>query len=117
VDLIATTQPLWDTIWSKIQPQQRFLEESSDVAKIGFQSLRFNGSSIVVDQYAPAGKIWGFNTNYIQFWLSTLPLFQFGFTGWKEAQNSIDVSGQYVFGGNLLVTAPRLMFQLANYTS
>jgi hypothetical protein len=117
VDLIATTQPLWDSIWSKIQPQQRFLEESSDVAKIGFQSLRFNGSSIVVDQYAPAGKIWGLNTAYIQFWMSTLPLFQFGFTGWKEAQNSIDVSGQYVFGGNLLVTAPRLMFQLANYTS
>lgn len=117
VDLIATTQPLWDSIWSKIQPQQRFLEESSDVAKIGFQSLRFNGASIVVDQYAPAGKIWGFNTAYIQFWISTLPLFQFGFTGWKEAQNSIDVSGQYVFGGNLLNVAPRLMFQLAGYTS
>jgi hypothetical protein len=117
VDLIATTQPLWDSIWIKIQPQQRFLEESSDVAKIGFQSLRFNGCSIVVDQYAPAGKIWGLNTNYIQFWISTLPLFQFGFTGWKEAQNSIDVSGQYVFGGNLLVVAPRLMFQLAGYTS
>lgn len=117
VDLIVTVQTLWDSIWGKIQPQQRFLEESSDVAKIGFQSLRFNGSSIVVDQYAPAGKIWGLNTNYIQFWISTLPLFQFGFTGWKEAQNSIDVAGQYAFGGNLLVTAPRLMFQLANYTS
>ena len=117
VDLIATTQSLWDSIWIKIQPQQRFLEESSDVAKVGFQSLRFNGSSIVVDQYAPTGKIWGLNTNYIQFWISTLPLFQFGFTGWKEAQNTIDVSGQYAFGGNLLVVAPRLMFQLAGYTS
>lgn len=117
VDLIVTTQALWDSIWSKIQPQQRFLEESSDVAKVGFQSLRFNGASIVVDQYAPTGKVWGFNTAYIQFWISTLPLFQFGFTGWKEAQNSIDVSGQYVFGGNLLNVAPRLMFQLAGYTS
>ncbi len=117
VDLIVCQQPQWDSIWMKIQPQQRFLEESSDVAKIGFQSLRFNGSSIVVDQYAPAGKIWGLNTNYIQFWISTLPLFQFGFTGWKEAQNSIDVSGQYVFGGNLIVNAPRLMFQLSGYTS
>jgi hypothetical protein len=117
VDLIATTQPLWDSIWSKIQPQQRFLEESSDVAKVGFQSLRFNGSSIVVDQYCPTGKIWGLNTAYIQFWISTLPLFQFGFTGWKEAQNSIDVCGQYAFGGNLLFVAPRLFFQLAGYTS
>lgn len=117
VDLIATVQTMWDSIWAKIQPQQRFLEESSDVAKIGFQSLRFNGSSITVDQYAPAGTIWGLNTNYIQLWISTLPLYQFGFTGWKEAQNSIDVSGQYIFGGNLLVTAPRLMFQLTGYTS
>jgi len=117
VDLIVCQQPQWDSIWNKIQPQQRFLEESTDVAKIGFQSLRFNGSSITVDQYAPAGKIWGLNTHYIQFWMSTLPLFQFGFSGWKEAQNSIDVAGQYFFGGNLLVNAPRLMFQLANYTS
>lgn len=116
-DLIVTTQLLWNSIENKIMPQQRFLEESTDVAKIGFQSLRFLGSSVVVDQYAPAGKMWGLNTNYIQLWMSTLPLFQFGFTGWKEAQNSIDVSGQYAFGGNLLVTAPRLMFQLANYTS
>jgi len=117
VDLIVTTQPLWDSIWGKIQPQQRFLEESSDVAKIGFQSLKFNGSSVVVDQYAPAGKIWGLNTNYIKFYMSTLPLWQFGFTGWKEAQNSVDVAGQYCYAGNMVVDASRLMFQLSGYTS
>jgi hypothetical protein len=36
VDLIAMTQVVWNVIWNKIQPQQRFMEESSDVAKVGF---------------------------------------------------------------------------------
>jgi hypothetical protein len=116
VDLIVSPQPIWDIIWNKIQPQQRFLEESSDVARVGFQALRYNGSSITVDQYCPAGKIWGINSKYIQFWISTLAKYQFGFTGWKEAQNTDDVAGQYLFAGNLLNVAPRLMFQISGIT-
>ena len=116
VDLMIATQPVWDIFWSKIQPQQRFEEESSDVAKIGFRSMRFNGASVTVDQYAPAGKMWGLNTKYIQFWITTMPKYQFGFTGWKEAQNNDDVTGQYMFAGNLLVVGSRLMFKLANIT-
>lgn len=112
IDLIPTTQPVWDILWNKIQPQQRYMEESSDVAKIGFQALRYNGASIVVDQYAPAGVMWFLNTKYIQFWISTLPKYQFGFTGWKEAQNTDDVAGQYLFAGNFLFVAPRLNGQL-----
>lgn len=116
VDLIPTTQPVWDILWNKIQPQQRFLEESSDVAKMGFQALRYNGASIVVDQYAPTGVMWFLNTKYIQFWISTLPKYQFGFTGWKEAQNTDDVAGQYLFAGNLLFVAPRLNGQINGIT-
>jgi hypothetical protein len=117
VDLIVTTQTIWNIIWNKILPQQRFMEESTDVAKIGFQSMRWNGASICVDQYCPANYIWGLNTKYIQFWISTLPKYQFGFTGFKEAQNTDDVAGQYLFAGNLLVPAPRLMFKLGAITS
>lgn len=40
--------------------------------------MRFNGVQIVVDQYAPAQKIWGLNTKYVQFWISTVPKYQFG---------------------------------------
>lgn len=116
VDLMATTQPVWDIFWNKLQPQQRFMEESSDVAKIGFRSMKFNLASLVVDQYAPTGKIYGLNTKYIQFWMSTLKKYQFGFTGFKEAQNTDDVAGQYLFSGNLLVIAPRLCFQLSGIT-
>ena len=116
IDLMVSPQAVWDIMWNKIQPQQRFLEEDTDVGKIGFRAMRFNGSSLVVDQYAPTGVLWLLNTKYIQFWISTLPKFQFGFTGWKEAQNTIDVSGQYLFAGNLLLTAPRLMGQINGIT-
>ena len=116
VDLIATTQTVWDVFWSKIQPQQRFEEESSDVAKIGFRSMRFNGSSVTVDQYCPAGYMFGLNTKYIQFWITTMPKYQFGFTGWKENAGDDNVTGQYLFAGNLLVVGSRLMFKLTGIT-
>lgn len=109
-DLIVTTQAIWDIIWGKLQPQQRFMETDNDLGKIGFQTLRFNGASIVVDQLCPTGFIFGLNTKYILFYISTVPKYQFGFTGFKEVQNSDDVAGQYLFAGNMLVTAPRLFF-------
>lgn len=116
VDLIVTTQPVWDIFWNKIQPQQRFREESSDVAKIGFQAMRYNGASVTVDQLCPTGFMFGLNTKFIQFWITTMPKYQFGFTGWKEAQNTDDVSGQYLFGGNLLNVGPRYMFKMGGIT-
>jgi hypothetical protein len=116
VDMIATTQTVWNLIYNKILPQQRFSAEGEDVAKIGFQALRWNGVTIVVDQYCPAGYIWGLNTNYLQFWVSSLPRYQFGWTGWKEAQGTDDMVGQYLWSGNFLVTNPRMFFQLNGIT-
>jgi len=115
-DLIPMTQPIWDILWNKIQPQQRFEEKDTDVAKIGFRAMRFNGASAVVDQYMPSGNAFLFNTKYIQFWITTYAKYQFGFTGWKENASNDDASGQYLFGGNLLVTAPRLMGKLYGIT-
>jgi hypothetical protein len=117
VDLIIVPQAVWDIFWSKLQPQQRFLEAEKDIVQAGFQAIRFNGASLTVDQYAPAGVMWGLNTKYLQFWITTLQKYQFGFTGWKEAQANDDVSGQYLFAGNLLNVAPRLMFQVKSITT
>jgi hypothetical protein len=83
---------------------------------VGFRSFFWNGAQVVVDQYLSTlggnFTMFGFNTNYIYLYLSDVPNYQFGFTGWKEAQNTDDVAGQYLFGGNTVVAAPRLMFQL-----
>jgi len=117
VDLIVVTQAIWDIFWNKLQPQQRFLEAEKDIVQAGFQAIRYNGASLTVDQYAPAGKAWFLNTKYLQFWITTLQKYQFGFTGWKEAQFNDDVSGQYLFAGNLLNVAPRLMAVIKSITS
>lgn len=115
VDMMPTTQPVWDAFWNKLQPQQRFNDETSDV-HVGFRSFFWNGAQVVVDQYLSvlggAFQMYGLNTNYIYLYVSTVPKYQFGFTGWKEAQNTDDVAGQYLFGGNMVVAAPRLMFNL-----
>ena len=79
-------------------------------------ALKWNGASIVVDQYAAAGNIYGINTKHVQLWISTLPKYQFGFTGWKEAQNTDDVAGQFLFAGNIVVPAPRLFFRITGVT-
>ena len=56
--------------------------------------------------------MYGLNTNYIRMYVSDIPKYQFGFSGWKEAQNTDDVCGQYFFDGNVVVDASRLMFNL-----
>ncbi len=113
-DMLATTQPVWDAFWNKLQPQQRFNDETSDVA-VGFKSFTWNGAQVVVDQYLSVlggtYTMFGLNTKYLYLYVSDVPKYQFGFTGWKEAQNTDDVAGQYMFGGNLVVAAPRLMFR------
>jgi len=116
VDLMTGTQTAYNRIWNTIQPQQRYNDGQSDVGKVGFQAFRFNASEVVIDKYIPNdgtnGMILGLNTNYLEFYISENKKFQFGFTGFKEAQNTIDVAGQFLFAGNLIVPNPRCCFKL-----
>lgn len=127
-DLIVTTNNGWSYIKMLFQPQQRFEEIDPD---FGFHTFKFNGTKVVADQYAPgvraatsadtklgyvaksAGEtLWFLNTKHLRFYVSTDPLFGFGFTGFVPAQNNSTVVGHYKFAGNFTVTAPRLMRQL-----
>jgi hypothetical protein len=115
VDMICATQNGWDLVWQGLQPNQRYYDNDSDVGQAGFQSLRFNAAEIVVDKYLPTGtlgKMYGINTKYVEWYFSTNPKFQFGFTGFKEANNTIDVAGQYLVGSNIVVPNPRSGFKL-----
>lgn len=117
VDLICCTQTGWNNIWQAIQPNQRYYDTASDVGKVGFQSFRFNASEVVIDKYMPEdtnsqGAMFLLNTNYIEFFISQNKKFQFGFTGFKEAQTSIDVAGQFLFAGNLVMPSPRTSAKL-----
>jgi len=116
-DIIPVTQNAWNLIWQGIQPSQRFMTSDNDLAAVGFQNLKFNAADVVVDRYLPtgtSGTIYGMNTNYIEWYFSQVDLFSFGWTGFKGAQGSIDVSGQFLVGSNLLVPNPRTGFRLVS---
>lgn len=115
-DLIATTQSIYNSFWAKMLPMQRTYATDPDLQSAGFKSFLFNGMAVVVDQYCPSGYIFGMNTDFISAYISEDPLFAFGFTGFKELPNSIDMAGQNIYGGNIVVSAPRLGFILQNVT-
>ena len=115
VDLIPATQNGWNLIWNALQPNQRYYDKDSDVGQAGFQAFRINAAEVVVDKYLPTGAngvMFGMNTKYIEWYFSTNQKFQFGFTGFKEAQGSIDVSGQFLVGSQICVANPRSGFKL-----
>jgi len=112
-NLISTTQSIYNSFWNKMLPMQRTYETDPDLQSAGFRAFKFNGMSVVVDQYCPANYVFGMNTDYIDAYVSDDPTFAWGFTGFKELPNSIDMAGQSIFGGNVVVTAPRLGFILA----
>jgi len=129
-DLLVTTNKGMSFIKLAFHAQQRYEGTSAD---FGFQGIKFNGSTIFQDRYAPgtdvvsapeanklgrgtsgSAEISGetlylLNTKYIKFYLSTHPLWGFGFTGFLPAQDNSLVVGHYKFAGNLTVQAPRYM--------
>ena len=116
-DLIAATQNGWNLIWQALQPLQRYMpiQDSSDLGKAGFRVLQFNGADVVIDKYMPTGTsgvMFGLNTDYIEWYYSTNPKFQYGFTGFKEVNNTIDVAGQFLVASNLVGPNPRTGFKV-----
>ena len=120
-DLIAATQNGWNLIWSALQPLQRYMpvQDSSDLGKAGFQVLQFNGSDVVIDKYLPTGAngvMYLLNTDYIEWYYSTNPKFQYGFTGFKEVNSTIDVAGQFLVASNMVFANPRTSAKLLSST-
>ena len=118
-DLIPVTQNGWNLIWQGTQPSTRYTNADNDLAKVGFQNFQFNAADVVVDRYlptgsSPIGKMYGMNTRYVEWYFSKVPLFQYGFTGFKGDQATIDVSGQYLVGSTILYVSPRTAFKLSS---
>lgn len=117
-DLMVATQGAYNKIWQATQPNQRYMRADSDLAKVGIQSFQFNGADVTISKYlqdvagSTNGVIFGLNTNYLEYYVSANKKFQFGFTGFKEAQNTIDVSGQNLIASNLIVSSPRTNFKM-----
>lgn len=131
-DLMLTTNLGYGYIKMIFQPQQRFEEVDPNY---GFITQKFNGASIGSSNYCPGTRtattadgslgytavaggetLWFLNTKYLRLYVSTEPLLSFGFTGFKVAQDSLNLVGQYLFAGNFTCQAPRLNRYLFNIT-
>lgn len=118
VDLIVAEPNTWTFYHNKLQPNQRFYREDTDMVKAGFQSLTFMGADFVADNYSPAGMLWGMCSRFLKFWVSTNPLFRFGTTGFKEDQQTVgDVACQFAYAGDMAYSNPRTGYQGYGATS
>ena len=103
-DLIVMPPALYNKLWARVQPQQRFLPRDSDLAQVGFEGITFNRAVIVPDNYCPSGTIFVLNTKYIQFVINTNR--NFDWTPPKEPTNQDAYVRQLLVMCNLIVTAP-----------
>lgn len=75
-------------------------------------------SNLPASQPITVGEtIWGWNTDTQALYISDDPLYRFGFTGYKEAQNSTIVAGQLLFAGNFIFRAPWTCFPIYGVNS
>lgn len=130
-DLIVTTNLCFSYMKQKFFPQWR--TETQD-PKIGFNSLVFNKASIMPSQYCPgtrgvddtklgnynlsAGEsLFLINTKTQTLHINDDELFNFGFTGWKVAQDNLSIAGQHLVRANITNRSPRLSRQLYAITT
>ena len=135
----VTTPICMGYINENFQPQQRI---DTTEPTIGFPGIKFKTATIVQSNYCPGQGLTAQDVQYLgaavpssgeTFWwlnpggegedalirlyMSASPKFQFGFTGFKVAQDSTMVAGQILFAGTSTVRAPRLMRGLYGITS
>ena len=118
VDLIITTQTLWNKFWERVQPADR--NSPGPLREVGFETIRFNGAEVVVDSHCPANSIFGLNTAFIELWLMEGCDFvrrgaDFGPNGFPVFNQDAFVD-QLICYGNFIVPGPRYCFQLQNRT-
>ena len=117
-DLILTTQTLFNKVWSRVQPQQRFMAPSgknADFASVGFSGIEFNGhAAMMVDNHIPSGYMFFLNTDFWKMVINKNRNFY-----WTNEKNPSDADAyvrQLLLMGNFICQAPRLQGMLSGLT-
>ena len=64
--LMVTTQAIWDSYFSLLQPQQRFMD--SKVADAGWTNVTFRGVPVIVDNRCPTSYLFMVNEDYVKLY-------------------------------------------------
>lgn len=90
--LIPTTQDIYDVVWAKLQPQQRFQDQ--ETAGAGYQNILFNGCPVAVDGRCPALHMFMLNEDYLGF--EVFPKRDFSFQPFVKPTNQ-DAATAHIF--------------------
>lgn len=117
-DLIITTQTIWNKIWSRVQPQQRFPSGPgfNDIVRAGFAAINFNGAAVVADAHCQTGRAYMLNTKYIKFIVHKDRNIVPKTKEWQVPTNQDAKIKQLVFAGELVVQSPRLQTKVVSLT-
>jgi hypothetical protein len=114
-DLILTTQSIYNQLWSRVQPEQRFFgKANADLAGIGFSGIEFDGTAIMVDDHVPSGVIYGINTSFVKMYIHKKR--NFYFSEWLRPTNQDSRIAQLLLIANFLVLSPRTCFKFTSLT-
>jgi hypothetical protein len=106
-DLAFTTQTIFNKLWARVQPQQRFLDGKSELAKVGFSGINFNGHmEVIVDNHCPSGYFYCLNTDYWKLVLNRHR--NFYWTAEKTPTDQDAYVRQLLTMGNLICVQPRV---------
>ncbi len=115
--LILTTQALWDALFNRVVPQQRYpmTGVGGELAKIGFLTLNYQNAGVVVDSHVQAGRAYGLN---LKFWTLFVHSKRDGtkIRGWMPTTNKDERLTQLLWAGNLVSKSPRMNFQQRGLT-
>ncbi len=114
--MIITTQAVYNSVWNKMTPQQRYAQNDShaDIRALGFSGLEFNQAIVIVEDACPSGTAFFLNTNYLE-----LIVHRDRNMTWKDFMDHIDEdakTGRFLWAGNLACKAPRYFGQIQNIT-
>lgn len=114
VDLIATTQELWDAAQNRASTLQMFTknDERNNVARLGFTVVSHMGADIVDDSKVPDGMIFGFNTDHMCMYVHRERMW--AFSGWKDVIRGDGALAAMLLMGNFAISSPRSFFRAYN---
>ena len=109
--LIVVRQNLWDALFNRVTPLQRYPSGAGfdELARIGFDAIKYQRAAVVVDSHVQAGRAYGFNTRYIRLIVHAAR--NAVLRGWMPTGNKDERINQLLWAGNLICTSPRMNFQ------
>lgn len=114
--LVVTTQVLWDALFNRVQPLQRYPTGPGfdELARIGFDAIKYQRAAVVVDSHVQSGRAYGVNTRFARLIVHAAR--NGVLRGWMPTGNKDERATQVLWAGNLIVSGPRFSFQMRGLT-